>query len=70
MYDFICLQNEYFYGYKQAYRREDDIATVNAGIRVMFEDNSHVIKELSLAYGGMAPITAMASKTMAAVVGR
>ena len=32
----LYWQDEYFYGYKQAYRREDDIATVNAGIRVVF----------------------------------
>ncbi|XP_053396021.1 xanthine dehydrogenase/oxidase-like isoform X1 [Mercenaria mercenaria] len=63
-------KNEYFGGYKQAYRREDDIATVNSGIYVVFEDNSNVIKKLSLAYGGMAITTIMPTRTMAAVVGR
>ena len=68
--DSLYLQDEYFYGYKQAYRREDDIATVNAGIRVLFEDNSNIIKEMAFGYGGMAPITVMATKTMAAIVGK
>ena len=62
------LQGEYFMGYKQAYRREADIATVNAGMRVVFEENSNVIKEMSMAFGGMAPITVMAVNTMKAVV--
>ena len=64
------LQDEYFCGYKQAYRREDDIATVNAGIRVQFEENSNVIKEMAFGYGGMAPITVMATKTAASMVGK
>ncbi|KAL4238443.1 hypothetical protein ACF0H5_003151 [Mactra antiquata] len=61
-------ENEYFYGYKQAYRREDDIATVNAGMRVVIDDNC--IKQFSLAYGGMAITTVMPVKTMSAVIGR
>ena len=64
------FQNEYFCGYKQAYRREDDIATVNAGMRVVFEGNTNVVKEFTLAYGGMAVVTVMPTKTMASVVGR
>ena len=30
-------QHEYFFGYKQARRREDDIAIVNAGLKVHLE---------------------------------
>ena len=43
---------------------------MNAGIRVLFEENSNIIKEMAFGYGGMAPITVMATKTMAAVVGK
>ncbi|CAG2255817.1 XDH [Mytilus edulis] len=63
-------KNEYFGGYKQANRREDDIAIVNAGFRVLFEDNTNTIKEMAMAFGGMAPTTVMAVKTMKEVVGR
>ncbi|KAH3859121.1 hypothetical protein DPMN_101836, partial [Dreissena polymorpha] len=66
----FTTKNEYFCGYKQAYRREDDIATVNAGMRVVFEGNTNVVKEFTLAYGGMAVVTVMPTKTMASVVGR
>ena len=64
------LQNEYFCGYKQAQRREDDISIVNAGCRVLFEDNSKVVQELALSFGGMAPTTKMATKAMQAAVGK
>jgi xanthine dehydrogenase/oxidase len=64
------FQNEYFFGYKQAHRKEDDIAIVNAGMRVVFEDTTSVIKELSLAYGGMAPTTVMALNAMDKAKGR
>ena len=65
-----CFQCEYFAGYKQAYRREDDIATVNAGMRVVFQENSNIVKELTLAYGGMAITTVMPTLSMKAAVGR
>jgi len=35
----------------------------------LFEDNSNVIKEMAMAFGGMAPTTVMAVKTMKEVVG-
>ncbi|KAK6190386.1 hypothetical protein SNE40_002268 [Patella caerulea] len=63
-------KNAYFETYKQALRKEDDIAIVNAGMRVVFEDESDVIEELYLSYGGMAPTTIMAKNTMSNLVGR
>ncbi|KAK3093911.1 hypothetical protein FSP39_021700 [Pinctada imbricata] len=63
-------QDEYFGGYKQANRREDDIAIVNSGIRVLFEPNSNVVKEMALAFGGMAITTVMATKAMKNAIGR
>nr|XP_006811949.1 PREDICTED: xanthine dehydrogenase/oxidase-like [Saccoglossus kowalevskii] len=63
-------QDEYFYGYKQSPRREDDIAIVNAGMRVIFEPGTHIVREIALSFGGMAPTTVLATKTMKALVGR
>ncbi|XP_031555377.1 xanthine dehydrogenase/oxidase-like [Actinia tenebrosa] len=67
-------QNEYMFAYKQARRRDDDIAIVNAGMRVRLEKNDVtnllMIKECSLCYGGMAPTTVMALKTSKALIGR
>jgi len=63
-------QNEYFEGYKQSPRREDDIATVNAGIRVLFEDFHPVIKDIVMCFGGMAPTTRVAKMTAKQLIGR
>ncbi|XP_045109509.1 xanthine dehydrogenase/oxidase-like isoform X2 [Portunus trituberculatus] len=63
-------QNEYFFGYKQARRREDDIAIVNAGCKVVFRPDSIEVLKLDLAFGGMAPTTVMALGTMKELVGR
>ncbi|XP_038073974.1 xanthine dehydrogenase/oxidase-like [Patiria miniata] len=60
-------ENEYFYGFKQAPRREDDIAIVNAGMRVLMKPGTNVVEDCTLAFGGMAPTSVLASKTMASI---
>ncbi|CAG9798533.1 unnamed protein product [Chironomus riparius] len=54
---------QHFLAYKQAKRRDDDIAIVNAAINIKFLPNSNYIKEARLAFGGMAPTTVLATKT-------
>lgn len=63
----FSIQNEYFCGYKQAQRREDDISIVNAGMKVTFKPGSDIISDIHLAFGGMAPTTVFAKKTQAAL---
>ena len=68
---FLFTQNEYFEGYKQSPRRDDDIATVNAGMRVLFEEHSpSVIKDITLCFGGMAPTIVVAKVTAKQLIGR
>ncbi|XP_064072025.1 xanthine dehydrogenase-like [Vanessa tameamea] len=55
--------------YKQAKRREDDISIVTAAINVEFESDSNVIKNINLAFGGMAPVTKIATKSSQALKG-
>ncbi|XP_046572351.1 LOW QUALITY PROTEIN: xanthine dehydrogenase/oxidase-like [Haliotis rubra] len=62
-------ENEYFSGFKQAHRKDDDISIVNAGMRVEFLERTNVVREITLAYGGMAQTTILAPKTMEALVG-
>lgn len=62
--------DEYVEGYKQSRRREDDIAIVNGAFRVRFHPGSSRIKEASIVFGGMAPTTVMAVKTMAKLIDR
>ncbi|XP_064600707.1 xanthine dehydrogenase/oxidase-like [Liolophura sinensis] len=63
-------ETEYFSAYKQSHRRDDDIAIVNAAVRVVFEEGCDRVRELTLSYGGMAPTTVMAHKAMKSAVGR
>ncbi|KAJ8955150.1 hypothetical protein NQ318_009043 [Aromia moschata] len=55
--------DQYFQAYKQARRREDDIAIVNAAINVIFERKSNVIADISFGFGGMSFKTVTAPKT-------
>ena len=68
-YSFHFPQNEFFAGYKQAHRRDDDIAIVNSGMKITLDDNN-IIQHAAFAFGGMAPFTVMALKTMSEVIGR
>ncbi|XP_013387039.1 xanthine dehydrogenase/oxidase [Lingula anatina] len=63
-------ENEFVSSYKQTQRRENAGAIVNAGMRVLFEDGTKVIKELSLAFGGMSETPSLALKTAKNVIGR
>ncbi|XP_007426249.1 xanthine dehydrogenase/oxidase [Python bivittatus] len=63
-------KGEYFSAFKQASRREDDIAIVTCGMRVRFQVGTSRLEEIKLSYGGMAPTTVMAVKTCQELVGR
>uniref|UniRef100_A0A383W3H7 xanthine dehydrogenase n=1 Tax=Tetradesmus obliquus TaxID=3088 RepID=A0A383W3H7_TETOB len=65
--------------FKQAPRRDDDIAIVNAGMRVRLEqrpaaegseEQAWLVADVGIAYGGVAPKTIMAEKAMAALRGQ
>ncbi|KAK8905125.1 hypothetical protein QC760_006322 [Botrytis cinerea] len=55
--------------YKQAKRKDDDIAIVTAAFRVRLEKDG-TVSEVSLVYGGMAPTTIIAPKTMKCLLGK
>lgn len=63
-------RNQYFLAFKQAKRREDDIAVVNAAINVKFKEGSNIIDDMQLAFGGMGPTVLLTPKTSAAVKGK
>ena len=64
------MQSEYFEGFKQSARRDDDVATVNAGMRVLFDERQKTISDITLCYGGMAPTIVEATKTARELIGR
>lgn len=63
---------EFVKEFKQAHRREDDIALVNAGMRAFLkEDNGNwMIADASIVFGGVAPVPLIALKTEHFLVGK
>ena len=55
--------------YKQSRRKEDDIAIVTAAFRVRL-DVRDCVEDISIVYGGMAPITKESPKTQAKILGK
>ncbi|KAL2263860.1 hypothetical protein VTK26DRAFT_4656 [Humicola hyalothermophila] len=62
-------KNEFFRAYKQAKRKDDDIAIVTAALRLRLSD-SGIVEAANLVYGGMAPTTVAAKNTNAYLVGK
>ena len=57
----FARENQHFAAYKQAKRREDDIAIVNAAFNVTLAGGK--IERLRMAFGGMAPTTKLGVNT-------
>ncbi|KAI1099654.1 xanthine dehydrogenase [Jackrogersella minutella] len=55
--------------YKQAKRKDDDIAIVTAGFRVRLNQDG-VVQQATFAFGGMAPTTTVATMAQEAVLGK
>lgn len=62
--------NQHFIAYKQAKRRDDDIAIVNMAMNVSFKPDSDIIDNILLAYGGMAPTVIMTPVTSSNAIGK
>ena len=62
-------KGEYLRAYKQAKRKDDDIAIVNAALRVSLDDK-HKVESVNLIYGGMAPTTVAARGTTSYLQGK
>lgn len=62
-------KGEFLRAYKQSKRKDDDIAIVNAALRVSLSE-SNVVKSCNLVYGGMAPMTVSAKTAEEYLVGK
>lgn len=60
--------SEVFKAYKQAKRKDDDIAIVTAAFRVRLDADGK-IEQINLAYGGMAPTSILAGKSQSKLHG-
>ncbi|XP_030901677.2 aldehyde oxidase isoform X1 [Melopsittacus undulatus] len=63
-------KGEYVCAFRQAPRRENALPITNAGMRVLFEEGTDIIKDLSIFYGGAASTTVCAKQTCSALTGR
>ncbi|KAI4874106.1 hypothetical protein NFI96_007919 [Prochilodus magdalenae] len=66
----VSRKGEVVRAFRHAPRKENALATVNAGMRVWFEEGSNVVKEMSVYYGGVGPCAVSAEKTARQVIGR
>jgi xanthine dehydrogenase/oxidase len=62
-------QKEYMRAYKQAKRKDDDIAIVNSALRVTLSETNDVVSA-NLVFGGMAAMTVSAKNAEAYIVGK
>lgn len=62
-------KGEFFRAYKQAKRKDDDIAIVTGALRVKMDDEG-IVTECNLIYGGMAAMTTAAKGTMEYLIGQ
>lgn len=62
-------RGEYLRAYKQSKRKDDDIAIVNAALRVELSD-AYTVDSCNLVYGGMAPVTINANKASEYLIGK
>lgn len=62
-------EREYLRAYKQAKRKDDDIAIVNAALRVSL-DRDESVENVDLVYGGMAAVTTNAKNAEAYLKGK
>ncbi|KAL6737361.1 hypothetical protein Aduo_011012 [Ancylostoma duodenale] len=63
-------KNEIFRVYKQAQRREDDIAIVTGAFSAVVNPDTLIVEEIRMSYGGMAPTTKLALDTMKHLKGK
>ncbi|KAL6564721.1 xylitol dehydrogenase [Orobanche minor] len=66
------LKYEFVKEFKQAHRRDDDIAIVNAGMRAHFEekDGKWVVCDAAIFYGGVAPYSICAKGAKDFLIGK
>ncbi|CAL8288484.1 unnamed protein product [Lota lota] len=61
---------EFVRAFRQAPRKENALATVTTGMRVVFGQGGVVVRDVQLYYGGVGPCTLRASRTCQALLGR
>lgn len=66
----IPFQGEFVAAFRQAPRRENALPIVTAGMRVAFEEDCNIIRDLRICYGGVGFTTVATKQTCQALIGR
>ncbi|EFC49230.1 predicted protein [Naegleria gruberi] len=61
---------EIVHSYKQSKRREDDIAIVTSGMRMIIDKSNGIIRECKISFGGMSFKTLLADETSKYLIGK
>ncbi|GAB1284987.1 Aldehyde oxidase 3 [Apodemus speciosus] len=61
---------EFVSAFRQAPRQQNALATVNAGMRVVFKEDTSTITDLNILYGGIGATTVSANKSCRQLIGR
>lgn len=65
----VSQSGEHCRAYKQSKRKDDDIAIVNAALRISLSE-THDVTSANFAYGGMAPMTVSAKNAEQYIIGK
>ncbi|XP_018426968.1 PREDICTED: aldehyde oxidase 1-like [Nanorana parkeri] len=63
-------KSQFVSAFRQAQREENSFPIVNAGMKVEFKENTDIIKEMKIFYGGVHSTTVSAKNTGEALIGR
>lgn len=66
----LSPQWEFVSAFRQAQCQQNALADVTAGMRVLFQEGTDTIEDLSLAYGGVGDATISAQKSCQQLLGR
>ncbi|KYO33622.1 hypothetical protein Y1Q_0008776 [Alligator mississippiensis] len=61
---------EFISAFRQAQRHENALCIVNAGMKVLFEEGTDIIRNISIFYGGVGSTTTCAKKSCEDLIGR
>lgn len=56
--------------FRQAQREQNAFAIVNSGMKVEFKDDTDIIKDITIFFGGIRSTTVFAKNTRQALIGR
>ncbi|XP_040213129.1 aldehyde oxidase 1-like [Rana temporaria] len=63
-------KRQFVAAFRQAQREENAFAIVNSGMKVEFKDDTDIIKDITIFFGGISSTTVFAKNTRQALIGR